>query len=105
MLYKFKSKTTGDLIMLEPNGRRILEIIGKTPDAKGILLAAQMPEALARLEEAIAQEQADRRVACTSGESVVCDADMPLSLRQRARPFIDMLKRCSDAGSDIVWGV
>ena len=105
MLYKFKSKTTGDLIMLEPNGRRILEIIGKTPDAKGILLAAQMPAALARLEEAIAQEQADRRAACARDESVDGDVDMPLSLRQRARPFIDMLKRCSDAGNDIVWGV
>ena len=31
MLYKFKSKSTADLIMLEPNGRRVLEIIGKTP--------------------------------------------------------------------------
>ena len=29
MLYKFKSKAAGDLIMLEPNGRRVLEIIGK----------------------------------------------------------------------------
>ena len=31
MLYKFKSKAAGDLIMLEPNGRRVLEIIGKDP--------------------------------------------------------------------------
>ncbi len=29
MLYKFKSKAAGDVIMLEPNGRRVLEIIGK----------------------------------------------------------------------------
>ncbi|MEN9376283.1 MAG: hypothetical protein RL710_1440, partial [Pseudomonadota bacterium] len=29
MLYKFKSKITGDVIMLQPNGRRVLEIIGK----------------------------------------------------------------------------
>ena len=27
MLYK--SKTSGDVIMLQPNGRRVLEIIGK----------------------------------------------------------------------------
>jgi hypothetical protein len=107
MLYKFKSKTTGDLIMLEPNGRRVLEIIGKTPDAKGILFAVQMPAAIVRLEAAIAQEQADRRAAFASGEGekVDGDANTALSLRQRARPFIDMLKRCSEAGSDIVWGV
>ena len=105
MLYKFKSKTTGDLIMLEANGRRILEIIGKIPDAKGILLAAHMPSAIARLEAAIAQEQADRNAASASPEGVKGDADTALSLRQRARPFIDMLKRCRDDGSDIVWGV
>ena len=105
MLYRFKSKTTGDLIMLEPNGRRVLEIIGKVEDAKGIILAAQMPEAIAKLEKAIAQEQADLHAASVSGECVDADADKALSLRQRAAPLIEMLKRCSDAGSDIVWGV
>jgi hypothetical protein len=29
MLYKFKSRSTGDLIMLEVNGRQVLEILGK----------------------------------------------------------------------------
>jgi len=89
--------------MLEPNGRRVLEIIGKTLDTKGIILATQMPAAIARLEDAIAQEQADLHAASMSG--VDADADKPLSLRQRAAPLIEMLKRCSDAGSDIVWGV
>ena len=47
MLYKFKSKVTGDVIMLQPNGQRVLEIIGKhsaaEPSTKGILLPEQMP--------------------------------------------------------------
>lgn len=30
MLYKFKSRATADLIMLEPQGRQIVTIIGKT---------------------------------------------------------------------------
>jgi hypothetical protein len=34
MLYKFKSRSTGDLIMLEVNGRQVLEILGKDPDAR-----------------------------------------------------------------------
>ena len=50
MLYKFKSKATGDLIMLEPNGRRMLEIVGKEPGPKGIILAQDMPGAIAALE-------------------------------------------------------
>ena len=32
MLYKFKSRSAPDLIMLEPHGRQILQIVGKTPD-------------------------------------------------------------------------
>lgn len=31
MLYKFKSRATADLIMLEPQGRQIVTIIGMTP--------------------------------------------------------------------------
>ena len=46
MLYKFKSKAAGDLIMLEPNGRRVLDIIGKDPGAKGIILPEEMPPAM-----------------------------------------------------------
>ena len=35
MLYKFKSKATGDLIMLEPNGAQLLDIVGKDARAQG----------------------------------------------------------------------
>jgi hypothetical protein len=47
MLYKFKSKVTGDVIMLEANGRRVLQIIGKDAanSAQGIVLPEQMPPA------------------------------------------------------------
>ena len=33
MIYKFKSQADGDLIMLEPQGRRVLEILGKDAGA------------------------------------------------------------------------
>ncbi len=45
MLYKFKSRAAADLILLEPQGRQILEIIGKTPGPTGIVTAAQIPAA------------------------------------------------------------
>ena len=35
MLYKFKSKATGDLIMLEQHGSLVLRLIGKEPAPKG----------------------------------------------------------------------
>ena len=64
MLYQFKSKVTGNVIMLQPNGEQVLQIIGKhsaaDPSTKGILLPEQMPQALADLEAAIARENAAR---------------------------------------------
>ena len=61
MLYKFKSKAAGDLIMLEPNGRRVLEIVGKDPGPKGIILPEQMPAAIQALEAGIALEEAQQK--------------------------------------------
>ncbi len=107
MLYKFKSKAAGDLIMLEPNGRRVLEIIGKDPGPKGIIETQQMPAAVQALEAAIVKEEAEQQAvideARANGEVPPTFAEV--SLRQRALPFIDMLQRCQKAGADIVWGV
>jgi regulator of protease activity HflC (stomatin/prohibitin superfamily) len=108
MLYKFKSRAAPDLIMLEPNGRRVLQLIGKPVDAKqGILQPADMPAAIAALEAAIAQEEAERRAA--EAEAAAQGEELPepegVSLRQRATPFIDMLRRCLKADKEIVWGV
>jgi hypothetical protein len=107
MLYKFKSKAAGDLIMLEPNGRRVLEIIGKDPGPKGIVLPEEMPAAMQALETAIAREEAEHKalVEEAKAKGQVAPKFDAVSLRQRALPFLDMLKRCSAAGKEIVWGV
>jgi len=107
MLYKFKSKAAGDLIMLEPNGRRVLQIIAKDPEPKGIIEPDQMPGAIAALEAAIAEEESESNAAV---EEARIKGEAPprsdaVSLRQRAVPFIDMLRRCEKAGKEIVWGV
>jgi Domain of unknown function (DUF1840) len=107
MLYKFKSKAAGDLIMLEPNGRRVLEIIGKDAGPQGIIQAEQMPAAISALEAAITQEEAAQKAAADEAKAKGEAAPRPegVSLRQRAVPFIDMLKRCASAKQEIVWGV
>ncbi|NKE67787.1 DUF1840 domain-containing protein [Ramlibacter sp. RBP-2] len=107
MLFKFKSKAAGDLIMLEPNGRRVLQIIGKDPGPKGIIEPHQMAGAISALEAAIAAEEAEQQAAI---EEARTRGEVPprfegVSLRQRAVPFIDMLRRCAQADKEIVWGV
>jgi cyclopropane-fatty-acyl-phospholipid synthase len=109
MLYKFKSKVTGDLIMLEPNGRQILTLIGKSDAAlvKGILLPQDMAGAIVALERAIAldEEAHQQRLREAQAAGLTLPRADTVSLRQRAVPFIDMLKRCQQADKEIVWGV
>ena len=94
MIYKFKSKVTGDLIMLEPDAKRLLRIMDKIDQAKGILLAAQISDAMAAIEKAIALEE-------TEG----IQDPKQVSLRQRSMPMLKMLKQCHDQSEDVVWGV
>jgi cyclopropane-fatty-acyl-phospholipid synthase len=107
MLYKFKSKATGDLIMLEPHGRFILGLIGKDPAPKGILQVTELSGAIDALQAAIAQQEARHAQAQLEAQARGEDASQEdmISLRQRAVPFIAMMKRCLDEQHDIVWGV
>jgi hypothetical protein len=107
MLYVFKSKAAADLIMLQPNGERLLVIIGKEPGPKGIILPEQMPAAIAALGDALAREDASIKEAVAAARA---NGEAPprqdgVSLRQRAVPMLDMLQRCNKAGEAIVWGV
>ncbi len=107
MLYKFKSKATGDLIMLEPNGRHALQIIGKEPGPKGIIQVQEMQGAIAALQQAIVddetQREAERQTAQAEGREIAVDE--AISLRRRLVPMIDMLQRCHKEKADVVWGV
>ncbi len=107
MLYKFKSKATGDVIMLEAQGRRLVEIIGKTPGPTGIVLPEQMPAALQALEQAIADEEARQQAedAAARAEGQAPPRREGVSLRQRAVPLMDMLRRAAKTEHAITWGV
>ena len=36
MIYKFKSKATGDTVMLGPNGDQLLSLLGRQPDLRPV---------------------------------------------------------------------
>ena len=105
MLYKFKSRAAADLIMLEPQGRQIVTLIGKTPGANGIVTAAQIPAAIAALEAAVAADEAQPALDDEADETASEERKDTVRLRQRAAPFIDMLKRSAAENVDVVWGV
>ena len=106
-LYRFKSRETGDLVMLHPDGKRILEVLGKDPEAPGIIQATEMPAAIEKLHAAADAEEA--RQAQMKQEAAAAGDPEPefesVSLRMRMTPFIEMLQRCMSANVEVVWGV
>ena len=108
MLYKFKSKATADLVMLQPNAEELLRIIGKPAGPSGIITAAQAGAAIAALKAEIQRREALREApppANADDEPGDAAKDEAVSLRHRAAPFMDMLAQSSAAGKDVVWGV
>lgn len=107
MIYKFKTKAAGDLIMLGPNGDAMLRALGREPAPRGIIEPAAMDGAIAALERAIADDEAARaaaeREARTKGEAL--PPREGVAPRQRLWPMIEMLRRARAADAPIVWGV
>jgi len=107
MLYKFKSKAAGDVIMTGPAGDQIVRILGKEPAPQGIVLPADMPAAIAALEQAVLDEEAQRKRAEeeAQAEGRALPPREGVTLRQRAWPLIEMMRRAHEADKEIVWGV
>jgi hypothetical protein len=112
MIYKFKSKATGDLIMLGPQGDTVMRLLGREPAAQGIIDVADMPHALSLLEQAVADDEAARgpgqKAAPGDDADAAEEADRAgsgVSLRQRVWPLVEAIKRAHSAGEPLVWGV
>lgn len=107
MIYKFKSKAAGDVIMMGPTGDQVLRATGRDPSPKGIFEPDAMPAAMTAIEQAIDADEAARAEA--EAKAKAAGEKLPprdgVSLRQRAWPLVEMMKRAHGAGEPIVWGV
>lgn len=105
MLYRFKSQATTDLTLLQADGETVLQLLGKTPAAQGVITAEQLPAAITTLEAAA---HTDRTLArdgpVEAGEDCEDDRDASVSLSQRLAPFIRLLREAEQAQKAVVWG-
>ncbi len=107
MIYRFKCKATGDLLMAGPVGDRMLSILGKPVADQGILQPGDMLSDIRDLESAVADDESRSpgvRGIRASDDEAGADAD-EVTLRQHAWPLLEMLKRAQAANEVIVWGV
>ena len=120
MLFEFKSRATGSVIMTGDVGKKVLPLMGKSPDPKGIITVSQMPAAIAALEAACQREKelaaaarnkptgsAAKDSTGSTPEDPAGNDDDPrlIGLSQRVYPLIEMLKAAHAGGKDITWGV
>ena len=107
MIYKFKSKAAGDVIMLAPSGDALMRVLGREPAAKGIIEVADMARALDAIQAAIAADEAERAEAEREVQSrgATLPAPQGVTPRQRMWPMVEMLRRAQAAGEPVVWGV
>ncbi len=111
MLYKFKSKAAGDVIMLEPHGDQLLRLLGREPAPQGIFEVEAMPALMTALQSAIEADDAAREepadasaAAAGQGAPTAPARGDGVSLRRRAWPLLEMLRRSHAAREVIVWG-
>lgn len=108
VLYKFVSKAAAEMIMLEPDAERILKIIGKAPSESGIITLEQIPAAIQVLQAAVDADNERKPVAAAQNPDDEDEGDdesvkATVGLKQRAVPFIDMLKRSAAEGVAVIW--
>lgn len=113
MAYKFKSRATADLTMLDAPGKKILQILGKTPGEPGIVTVEQIPGAIATLEQAVVEDEKRRKALeeelrngdPKAGEALakISDELGAVSLRQRVKPLVDMLRESAADNKEVTW--
>lgn len=108
----FSSKAAADITMFAENARRIFEAIGRPESPRGVITAAQVPDALQRLTAAVDQEKEQQKAASASAENDAQAAEggkagaeaRGVTFSQRAFPLIEMLRAAQKKNADVTWG-
>ncbi|MFN7778705.1 MAG: DUF1840 domain-containing protein, partial [Betaproteobacteria bacterium] len=91
--------------------QRLFRIVGKDEAPRGVITAAQVPDALARLQAAVDEEKAQLKEAAAQAEDTDRPGDDPaqgaraITLGQRAFPLLEMLRAAQKENVDVTWGV
>ncbi len=99
MLIRFDSKV-GRITLFGSVAVQLLKMMGHSGTVPGALLATDIPEAVARLKQALAAYQEPPPKARSEKE---WDEEPPVPLRNRAFPLIQLLEESANADSSVMW--
>jgi hypothetical protein len=105
MIVKFSTRY-GQLTMHGDAALALLRAMGHTGSVPGAILAADLPEALARLERVI-EVSGDSNPTpvpeASDEDDDEAEREPPVTLRKRALPLQDMLRNAIASESDLMW--
>jgi hypothetical protein len=101
----FQSDASGDVMMFDDIAHRMMELMGKDKSGRGVITVEQMPECIARLKAAIAEDRARARGGKQGEEEEESGVAARVSLAQRALPLVELLERSLAREKPVLWGV
>jgi hypothetical protein len=100
MLVKFKSDV-GTLTMFGDVAVPLLKLMGHSGTVPSAILPGDIPAAVARLKDAVAARPDTASPAAEKAADP--DKEIPVSLKQRAFPLIELLERAAERECEVVW--
>lgn len=107
MLVTFKTSAYSDITMFGSAAVSLLKMMGQSGNVPGAILAADIPQALQALKQALAEEQqSDAGEAAQEASSGDYDDEgdnRTVGLATRAGPLISLLEAAAQANENIQW--
>ena len=101
MLIKFQSEV-GTLTMFDDVAVPLLKLMGHSGTVPSAIMPEDIPTAVARLKAAVSAHP-DAPAPEAPKSSVQEEGELPVSLKQRAFPLIELLERAAKRECEVVW--
>jgi hypothetical protein len=105
MLVTFRTKAYPNITMFGDVAKQLLELMGHSGTVPSAIKAEDVPNALARLEGAIAQRRAAEPANAREDDGARDGYDSPrkVTLAQRAVPLLELLRTAAAKKHDVMW--
>lgn len=106
----FRSRASSDVMMFDDVAKRMMELMGKEPESRGIITVEQLPEAIARLKAALAEDKAahqgEQEEDRPQSEATPSGGSRPyVGLGQRIVPLLELLEWSLKDEAPVLWGI
>ena len=101
MLVKFRSSTSGEIMMFAENARTVLGVLKKECTARGVITLEQLPDEIALLRAATQRDRTENPV--SADPEGVPIGELPVGFSQRATPFLELMQRTLASEGYVMW--